>query len=123
MRGVWLVGVAALQSRAACCLRWRSRLDELADKVVGLMPGAQAGLPVGLMVVAMRGTLGGLPVGFLVFILGTGDCGGMERMIHLSSLISGLGTLGGACTLRTCCVLRVSSRVMVSSNLLQFACK
>jgi hypothetical protein len=73
MRRVWLVGVAALQSRAACHLQWRLRLDESANKVVGLMPGTQAGLPVGLTVVAMSGALRGLPVGLLVITLGTGD--------------------------------------------------
>jgi hypothetical protein len=41
-------------------------LDELAGKVVGLMPGTQAALLVGLLVVWMRGALVGLPVGLLV---------------------------------------------------------
>jgi hypothetical protein len=98
-------------------------LDELAGKVVGLIPGMQASLLVGLMVVATRGALMGLPVGLLVGTPRTGDCDCMERVICLLSLVWGLGMLDGACTLGTHCVLRVSSRVMVSSNLLGFACK
>ncbi len=71
----------------------------------------------------MSGTLMGLPVGLSVGTLGIGNCGCMKRIICLLSLISGLGMLGGACTLGTCCVLRLSSAIMVSSNLLGFACK
>ncbi len=96
MCGVRLVGVAALQSCAACCLQRLLHLDELAGKVVGLTPAAWAGLPVGTMVVATRGTLMGLHVGLLVGIIRTGDCGCMERVICLLSSIRGLGTLGGA---------------------------
>jgi hypothetical protein len=80
------------------------------------MHGAQAGLVVGLLVVLLTGALVGLPTGLLVGTLVTGDCACMERVIHLLSLIRGLGTFGGACTLRTCCVMWVSSGVVVSSN-------
>jgi hypothetical protein len=109
MHGVRLVVVVALHSCVARRLRRRSRLDELAGKVVGLMPGAQVGFPVGFLVVATRGVLMGLPVGLLVGTLGTGDCCCMERVICLLSLIWGLGTLGGACTLGARCMLRVLS--------------
>ncbi len=91
--------------------------------VVGLMPGACAGLLVGLLVVSMRGALVGLQVDLSVGTLGTGGCGCMEHVILLLSLIWFLGTLGGACTLGTHCVLRVSSGVVLSSNLLGCACK
>jgi hypothetical protein len=121
MHGDGLVGVAALQSCAACCLQWHLQLAILAGNVVGLMPGAQAGLPVDSMVVATRGVLMGLPVGLLVGNLGAGDCGCMGHMICLLLLIWVLGTLGGTCTLGTHRMLWVSSRVMVSSNLLGFA--
>jgi hypothetical protein len=60
---VGLVGVAELQSPAARRLPRRSRLDESAGKVVGLMPGMQAGSPVGSMAVATSSTLMGLPLG------------------------------------------------------------
>jgi hypothetical protein len=73
MHGVGLVGVTALQSHAACCLQRRSRLEKLADKVVGLMPSVQAVLPVDSIVVATRGALMGLLLGLLVGALGTGD--------------------------------------------------
>ncbi len=121
--GVGLVGVKALQSCAACRLQRHLHMDKSAGKVVGLMPGAWAGLPVGSLVVAMRGGLMGLPLGLLLGTLGTGDCGCMERVIHLLSLIRGLGTLGGACTLGTCCMLQVSPGVMVFSFFLWCACK
>ncbi len=123
MRGVGLVGVAALHSHAACCLQWHLRLDKLAGKVVGLLPVALTGLPVDSMVVAIKGALMGLPAGLLVDTLGIGDCGCMECVICLLSLVWGLGMLGGACTLRTCCILQLLSGVVVSSNLLGFACK
>jgi hypothetical protein len=123
MHGVGLVGVAALQSCAAHHLQRRLCLDKLVGKVVGLMSSMRSGFPVGLLVVATRGALMGLSVGLLVGTLGTSDCGCMEPVIHLLSLIWVLGTLGGACTLGTCCVLRVSFGVMVSSNLMGFACK
>jgi hypothetical protein len=71
----------------------------------------------------MGGMLIGLPLGLLVNTLRTGDCGCMERVICLLSLICGLGMLGGACSLGTHCVLWLSFGVVVSSNLLGFACK
>ncbi len=116
MRGVGLVEIPALQSHAACHFWMRSRLDELAGKAVGLMPGTQPGLPVGLLVVSRNVALMGFPVGLLVGTLRTGDCGCMEHVICLSSLIWDFGALSGVCTLWTCCVLWVSSGVVVSSN-------
>ncbi len=120
---VGLVGVAELQSCEAHRLQWCLHLDELSGKVVGLMPGTQASLLVGSMVVATRGALMGLPVGLSVGTLRTGDCSCMEHVICLLSSIWGLGMLGGAYTLRTCSILRVLSGVMVSSKLFRFACK
>ncbi len=123
MHGVGLVGVEALKSHAAHRLQWHSCLDKLAGKVVGLMLVGWAGLPVGLLVVGMGDALVGLPAGILVGTLIIGDCSCMERMICLLSLICGLGVLGGACSLGTCCLLWLFSGIMVSSNLLGFACK
>ncbi len=122
MRRVGLVGVTALQCCVDCRLWMHSCLDELAGKVLGLMPGARATLSLGLLVVATRGALIGLLVGLLAGTLGTGDYGCMECVICLLLLLWGLGMLGGACTLGTWCMLRILSGIMVSSNLLGCAC-
>ncbi len=79
LRVVGLVGVTALHSRVACCLCWRSRLDDSAANVVGLLLGS--------MLVVTRGSPMGLPVGISVGTLGNGACGCMERMICLLSLV------------------------------------
>jgi hypothetical protein len=99
MHVVGLVGVMALCSRDACCLRCRSRSDNSAANVVGLL--------LDLVMVALWGTLIGLNVGMSVGILGIGACCCMECMICLLSLVWGMGMLGGACTLGTHCVLQI----------------
>jgi hypothetical protein len=98
IRVVGLVGVMALRSCDACCLRWHLRLDDSAANVVGLL--------LDLVMVAMWGALIGLTVGISVGTLGIGACGCMERMICLLSSIWGMGMLTGACTLGTSCVLQ-----------------
>jgi hypothetical protein len=118
MQEVVLGGVVPLRSCAACCFRRRSRLDESAGKLVGLMLGTWVGLLVGSLVGFMGGALVGLLVGSLMGTLGIGGCGCMEHMILLLSSIWVVGMLGGVCTIRTRCVLRVTSFVAVSSNLL-----
>jgi hypothetical protein len=87
MRRVGLVGAMALQSRLACHNQKHLYLDKLAGKVVGLMLGLQAGLPLELLVVLMRGTLVGLQVVLLVGTLGTGGRGFMKHMTLLLSLL------------------------------------
>jgi hypothetical protein len=95
---VGLVGVTALCSCDACCLRWRLRLDNSAAYVVGLL--------LDLVVVAMRGALIGLTVRISMGTLKIGACGCMECKNCLLSLVWGMGMLAGACTLGTCCVLQ-----------------
>ncbi len=94
-----LGGVTALRSRDARHLRWRSRLDDSAVNVVELL--------LDLVMVVRRGALFSLTVGISVGALGIGACGCMERVIHLLSLVWGMGMLAGACTLGTHCVLRI----------------
>ncbi len=98
IRVVWLVGGTALRSRDACCLHWRSRLDNSATNVVGLL--------LDLVMVAMQGALIGLTLGISVGTLGIGACGCMECAIRMLSLVWGMGMFAGACTLGTCCVLQ-----------------
>ena len=57
--------------------------------------------------VVMQGALIGLTVGMSVGTLGIGACGYMERMIHLLSLVWGMGVLAGVCTLGTRCILQI----------------
>jgi hypothetical protein len=97
MRVVGLVGVMAFCSCNACCLCWCSRLDNSAANVAGLL--------LDLVMVAQQGRLIGLTVGISVGTLGIGACGCME-LIHLLSLVWGMGMLTGACTHGTCCVLQ-----------------
>ncbi len=114
MQVVGLVGGTALRSRDARCLHWRSRLDDSAINVVGLQLDSA--------VVATRGALIGSTVGITVGTLGIGACGCMDCVIHLLSLVGGMGMLTGAFTLRTCCMLQKWSRVLVSLNRWGFVC-
>jgi hypothetical protein len=98
MHVIGLDGVTALCSCDACCLHWHLHLDNFAANVVGLL--------LDLVMVVMQGALIGLTVGMSVGTLGIGACGYMERMIHLLSLVWGMGKLFGACTLGTCCMLQ-----------------
>jgi hypothetical protein len=111
---VGMVGVMALHSHVACCLQWRSRLDDSASNVVGLLLGS--------MVVVIRGTLIGLTLEISVGTLRIGAFECIDRVICLLSLVWGMRSLGGACTLKTCCMLWISSGVVVLSNLWGFAC-
>ncbi len=83
------------------------------------MPGAQAGFPVGSMLVSTRGMLMGLPVGLLDGTLGTDDCGCMEHVICLLSSIWGLGMLGGACILSPAGNKKLAGRQHVKQTLRQ----
>jgi hypothetical protein len=80
-QGDVLIGVAAFRSRMACRFLRRSPLVELVGMLVGLLVGAP-----------------------LLGTLGTVVCVSMEHVILLSTLIWGVGTLGGGCTLGTRCV-------------------
>ncbi len=82
MHVVELVRLTALRRCVACCLQWRSSLDDSAANVVGLLQG--------LMVVVMRGTLMGLNLEISVGDLGIGAYGCMEHMICLFSLVWGM---------------------------------
>ncbi len=113
MRVVGLVGGTALCSCDACCLHWRSRLDNSATDVVGLRLDS---------LVASRGALNGLDVGISVGTLGIGACGCMDCVICLLSSVWGMGMLAGAVTLGTCCALQKWLGVMVSSNRWGFVC-
>ncbi len=108
MRVAGLVGVMALCSRDACCLRWRLHLDNSAANVVSLLLDS--------VMIATRGALIGLTIGISVGALGIGAFGCIECVICLLSSVWGMGMLAGACTLGTCCVLQKWSEVMVSSN-------
>jgi hypothetical protein len=99
MRVVGLNVVTALRSCEVHRLRWRSCLDASAANVEGLL--------LDPVMVAMRGALIGLTVGMSVGTLGIGACVCMERMIHLLSLVWGMGLLAGVCTLGTHCVLQL----------------
>jgi hypothetical protein len=114
MRAVGLVGVMALHSHDAHSLHWRLRLDDSAANVVGLL--------LDFVMVATQGALIGLIVGISVGTLGIGACGCMEHVIHLLSLVWGMGMLAGACTLGICCMLQKWSGVLVSSNRWGFFC-
>jgi hypothetical protein len=114
MRVVGMVGRMVLRGRDACRLCWHLRLDDSAIIVVGLQ--------LDLMMVAMQGALIGLTVGIMVGTLGIGACSCMDCVIHLLSLVGGMGMLAGAFTLGTCCVLQKWSGVMVSSNQWGFVC-
>jgi hypothetical protein len=114
MHVVEQVGGMALRSCDACCLRWRLRLDDSAINVVGLR--------LDLVVVATRGALIVLTVGIMVGTLGIGACGCMDCMIHLLSLVEGMGMLAGAFTLGTRCVLQKWFGVLVSLNRWGFVC-
>jgi hypothetical protein len=83
MRVVGLVGGTALHSHDACCLHWHLHLDNSATNVVILR--------LDLVMVATRGALIGLTLGISMATLGIGACGCMERMIHLLSLVWGMG--------------------------------
>ncbi len=99
MRVVGLVGGMALRSCYACCLHWRSRLDNSATNAVGLQ--------LDLVMVASWGALIGLPVGISVAILGICACGCMDQVICLLlSSVWGMGMFVGAITLGTRCVLQ-----------------
>jgi hypothetical protein len=97
VRLVGLDGVMALHSCDAYRLRWRLCLDDSATNVVGLL--------LDLVMVAIWGALLGLTLGTSVGTFGIGACSCMEHVIHLLSLVWGMGMLAGACTLGTCCVL------------------
>ncbi len=114
MRVVGLVGGMALRSCDACCLHWRLHLDDSAINVVGLRPD--------LVVVATRVALIGLTAGIMVDTLEIGACGCMDCMIHLLSLVGGMGMLADAFNLRTHCVLQKWSGVLVSLNWWGFVC-
>jgi hypothetical protein len=114
MRVVGLVGGTTLRSCDACHLQWRSRLDNSAINVVGLQ--------LDLVMVATRGVLISLTVGITVGTLGIGACVCMDCVIHLLSLVGGMGMLACAFTLGTHCVLEKWSGVMVSLNLWGFVC-
>jgi hypothetical protein len=114
MRVVGLVGGTALRSHDACCLHWRSRLDNPAINVVDLQ--------LDLVVVATRGALIGLTVGIAVGTLGIGACGWMDCVICPLSSVGGMGMLTGAFTLGTCCMLQKWSGVLVSLNQWGFVC-
>ncbi len=114
MHVVGLVGGTAVRSRDARCLHWRSYLDDSAIIVVGLR--------LDLVMVASRGAQIDLPVGVSVGTLGIGACSCMDCVIHLLSLVWGMGMLAGAITLGTHRVLQKGSGVMVSSNRWGFIC-
>jgi hypothetical protein len=99
MHVVGLVGVTALHSHDARCLRWCSRLDNSAANVVGLLLDS--------VMVAMQDTLIGLTIGISVGTLGIGACSCMEHVIYLLSSVWGMGMLAGACTLGTHCMLQI----------------
>jgi hypothetical protein len=90
---VGLVGRMALHSCDACCLHWHSRLDKSATDVVGLQ--------LDLVRVVLRGVLIDLTVGISVGFLGIDACGCMDHVIHLLSLVWGMGMRAGAFTLGT----------------------
>jgi hypothetical protein len=96
---VGLVGVTALRSPDARCLRWQSCLDNSAANVVGLL--------LDLMMVAMRGALISLTVEISWRTHGIVVCGCMEHVTCLLSLVWGMGMLAGTCTLGTCSVLQI----------------
>jgi hypothetical protein len=98
MRVVGLVGGTTLHCCDACRLHWRSRLDDSATNVIGLL--------LDLVMVATWGALIGLTLGISVCILRIGACGCMEQVIHLLSLVCGGGMLAGACTLGTHCMCK-----------------
>ncbi len=83
MRVVGLVDGTAVRSCDVHCLRWRSRLADSAINGVGLQ--------LYLVMVALLGALIGLPVGISVGTLRIGACGCMDRVIHLLSLVWGIG--------------------------------
>jgi hypothetical protein len=114
MRVVGLVGGMALRGCDACRLCWRLRLDNSAINVVGLRLDS--------VMVATQGALISLTVGIMVGTLGSGACSYMDRVIHLLSLVGGMGVLAGAFTLGTRCVLQKWSGVMVSLNWWGFVC-
>jgi hypothetical protein len=114
MSVVGLVGKTVLRGLDAHRLHWRLRLDDSAINVVGLQLDS--------VMVAMRGALIGLTVGIMVGTLRIGACGCMDCMIHLLSLVGGMGMLAGAFTLGTHCVLQKWSGVMVSLNRWGFVC-
>jgi hypothetical protein len=99
MRVVGLIVVMALRSCEAHCLRWHSHLDDSAANVEGLL--------LDLVMVAMQGALIGLTVGMSLGTLGIGACICMERVIHLFSLLWGMGVLAGVCTLGNHCILQI----------------
>jgi hypothetical protein len=99
MRVVGLVGVIALRSCDACCLRWQSHLDNSAANVVGLL--------LEMEMVVMQGMLIELTVRISVGTLGIGACDCMEHVICLLSSVWGMGMLADACTLGTHCMLRI----------------
>jgi hypothetical protein len=90
------------------------RLDDSANNVVGLQ--------LDLVMVATRGALIGLAVGIMMGTLGISACGCMDCVIHLLSLVGGMGMLAGAFTLGTHCVLQKWSGVMVSLDRWGFVC-
>jgi hypothetical protein len=114
MHVVGLICRTALRSRDARCLHWHLRLDDSAIDVVGLR--------LDLVVVAMQGALIGLTLGIPVGTIRIGACGCMDRVIHLLSLVEGMGMLAGAFTLGTLCILQKWSGVLVSSNWWGFVC-
>jgi hypothetical protein len=97
MHVVRLVGGTALRSCDACCLHWRSCVDDSATNVVSLR--------LTLVMVALWGALIGLTLGISVGTLGIGAYGCMDRVICLLSSAWGMGMIAGAFTLGTRCML------------------
>jgi hypothetical protein len=114
MRVVGLVGRTALHSCDACCLHWHLHLDNSATDVVGLQ--------LDLVIIVLQGALIGLTVGVSVGTLRIGACRCMEHVIHLLSLVWGMGMLASAFTFGTHCMLQKWSGVMVSPNRWGFVC-
>ncbi len=99
MRVVGLIVVTVLRSHEARRLRWRLHLDDSAANVEGLL--------LDPVMVAMQGALIGLTVGMSLGALGIDACICMEHVIHLLSLVWGMGVFAGVCTLGTRCILRI----------------
>jgi hypothetical protein len=73
MHVVGLVGGTALRGCNACCLGWRSCLDDSAINVVSLR--------LDLVMVATQGALIGLTVGIMVGTLRIGACSCLDYVI------------------------------------------